>query len=122
LIPRLSGGVYSPQFPRYSSARFLSFGVFFIMVVDRHILVRSLLSGFVLMAVSIATMALFIPSTSEDRFEVRTMIVFFFVGFFLTMWQLGSHEAQRRKHRAAAHQPEKQPYNPQSSHNKSSHK
>ena len=92
------------------------------MVVDRHILLRSLGSGFVLMAVSIATMALFIPSTSEDRFEVRTMIVFFFVGFFLTLWQLGSQEAQRRKRRAAMHQPQKETYNPQSTHNKSSHK
>jgi hypothetical protein len=90
------------------------------MVVDRHILARSLLSGFVLMSVSIATMALFIPSTNEDRFEVRTMIVFFFVGFFLTMWQLGSQEAKRRQHRAARE--EKQAYNPQTSHNKSSHK
>lgn len=92
------------------------------MVVDKHILMRSLLSGFVLMSVSIATMALFIPSTAEDRFEVRTMIVFFFVGFFLTMYQLGSQEAERRKHRAARQQAEKQAYNSQSGHNKSSHK
>ncbi|MFN8378191.1 MAG: hypothetical protein U0452_05920 [Anaerolineae bacterium] len=95
------------------------------MVVDRHILMRSLLSGFVLAGLSIVTMTIFIPSTSEDKFLVHTMIAFFLIGFFVTLYQLGSQEATRRKHRAARQaekQAEKPSYNPQSSHNKSTHK
>ena len=90
------------------------------MVVDKHILMRSLLSGFVLSALSIVTMTVFIPSTAEDKFLVHTMIVFFLIGFFVTLYQLGSQEATRRKHRAARE--EAKAYNPQSSHNQSTHK
>lgn len=90
------------------------------MVVDKHILMRSLLSGFVLSALSIVTMTVFIPSTAEDKFLVHTMIAFFLIGFGVTLYQLGSQEATRRKHRAARE--EQQAYNPQSDHNKSTHK
>ncbi len=88
------------------------------MVVDRHILMRSLLSGFVLSALSIVTMTVFIPSTSEDQFLVHVMIGFFLIGFFITLYQLGSQEAARRKHREAEHEH----YNPQTDHGKSTHK
>ncbi len=84
------------------------------MVVNGNILLRSLITGILVGAGSVAIFFIFPPS-QEPIFDIRVTIAFFLIGFFLALFNMGHYEAQRRKH-------EHGPYNPQSDHNKSSHK
>lgn len=84
------------------------------MVVTTEIIIRSLITGLLVGAGSIAVMFIF-PDASPTRFDIRMMILFFIIGFVVALVNMGHYEAQRRKH-------EHGHYNPQSDHNKSSHK